>query len=316
MYCCLLSFAFSCPIIGQQGVQDRSITSDDFAEKRPAPVRGTSRPRRANYKFVRSEKKVVQSRPTAAESSAKTAKPVIEPVVSEIGVTMWRLRPPQEKESGHFFEVVDGSKGRQMWLAERVSIDTPFKSGEKIRFAIESSVEGYLYVFNRETFADGSLGVPYMIFPESVRDDNSVGPGILVDIPDQRDDVPYFNITPQGPNYTGELLTVVIAPKPLAGIRLDRDGKVTSTEELSNLEFGTEAEVFSRADIDDKIYSKAEFESACGGRTRRGKTEKSGSPCGITSRKLTRDEPLPQTIFRAQSVPGAPAVVFVKLAVL
>ncbi len=315
MYSCLLSFAFSCPVYGQQGTQDRSITSDDFAEKRPATARSSSRQRRAKYNFVRSEKRPARGPRASPGSGTKNTKPV-EPVVSEIGVTMWRLRPPQENERGHLFEVVDGAKGRQMWLAERVGIETRFRPGEKIRFAIESSVEGYLYVFNRETFADGSLGVPYMIFPESIRDDNSVGPGILVDIPDQRDDVPYFNITPQGPNYAGELLTVVIASKPLTEIKLERDGKVTSREELNNIEFGAETEVFSRADIEDKIYSQAEVESACGGRARRTNTQKSVSPCGITSRKLTRDEPLPQSIFRARTTPGSPSVIFFKLAVL
>ena len=302
--CLIVTVVFD-PAYGQDTLQNRSITSDDFASKRPA-ARTSGRSRRARYSFLRAEKNVAQNRRSSPRSSP--AKATVPPVVSEIGVTMWRLRPPQKNETGHFFEVIDGSRGRHMWLAERVGPDTGFKPGEKIRFAIESSLTGYLYVFNRETSTDGSLGAPSLIFPDSIRDDNSVGPGVLVDIPDQRDDVPYFNITPQGPNYAGELLTVVITTKPLTDLKVERDGTVVSVDDLLNLEFNADVEVFSRTDTEDKFYSKIEADAACGGRSRGGK-----EPCGLASRKLTRDEPLPQAIFRAKSQPGEPVVVFVKL---
>ena len=301
---CLIVITIFCPVYGQDIPQDRSITSDDFANKRPAAR--TSRSRRARYSFVRAERNLAQNRRSAPRPNP--VKAAAAPVVSEIGVTMWRLRPPQKNENGHFFEVIDGTRGRSMWLAERVNVDTGFKAGEKVRFAIESSLVGYLYVFNRELATDGSLGAPSLIFPESIRDDNSVGPGILVDIPDQRDDVPYFNITPHAANYSGELLTVVITPKPLTNLKLERDGTVVSVDDLLNLEFNADVEVFSRTDTEDKFYSKTEADSACGGRSRGGK-----EPCGLASRKLTRDEPLPQTIFRAKSAAGEPVVVFVKL---
>ncbi len=303
--------------IGQQDIRERSITSDDFAQRRPSPKRRAARQKKATYSFVRTEKNLAQQRTDGNSNRvigpAKASAPTI---ISEIGITMWRLRPPLQNEIGHLFEVVDIDKTRKMWLAERVGINSEFRSGDKIRFAIESSLVGYLYVIDRETFIDGSLGPPFLIFPESMRDDNSVGPGVLVDIPDQRDDVPYFNMTPQSAGYTGELLTVVISPKPLTNLSLDRDGKITSIDEFSKLEFGSEADIFSRADVQDKLFSKSESESSCGGKTRRSARKGTAeNPCGITSRKLTRDEPLPQTIYRARTLAGEPAVVFIKLAV-
>jgi len=187
--------------------------------------------------------------------------------------------------------------------------------GDKIRFAIESSKPGYLYVFDRETYTDGTFGPPQMIFPESSRDHNWVAPGILVDIPDQREDVPYFNISPQKGNYTGELLTVIVADKPLTQLKLDRKGYVVNIAVLSELESDTEVETFSRPVDTDKIYSKTEANSACGVKARQLEREKpKDKPCGETLTQLTRDGSLPQSIFQVKTAPGQPKVAFITLA--
>ncbi len=306
--CCILFTGIA--VNAQDGVKSRSITSDDFAAQRPDTPRSSRRSRpskrkRHKYNFVRADRRRATSKPTS--SAVK---------ITEIGVTGWRLRPPRAKENGQLLPVIDSNKLRQMWLAERVGIDTTFSAGDKIRFAVESSDVGYLYVFDRETHADGSLGIPYLIFPENSLDDNSVGPGMIVDIPDQRDDVPYFNINPKNPNYSGEMLTVIISPTPITNFKTDRDGKLANSEYLTELEFGTEVELYSRADTADKIFSKSESESTCGSATRRSEQSKAaGKPCGVRSRQLTRDEPLPQSIYRVKGTTGQPAVAFVKLVV-
>jgi hypothetical protein len=229
---------------------------------------------------------------------------------------MWKLRPPKKGETGYLMPVVLANKQRDMWLAERMASDTVFKVGDKVRLAVESSTVGYLYVFDRESYADGSFGEPYMIFPESPRDDNSVRPGVLIDIPDQRDDVPYFNINPREANYTGEMLTVLISPEPLKNIVTDAKGRMTNSEMLSLIEGEMDVAIFSRTDAENKIYSKAESESACGPKTRQLERDIiGGKPCGTQTRQLTRDEPLPQSIYQVKGFVGEPAAVFVKLSV-
>jgi hypothetical protein len=204
-----------------------------------------------------------------------------------------------------------------MWIAERVPLDTVFSAGDRVRLAIESSDSGYLYVFGRETYADGSFGAPYPIFAGSKGSVYGVRPGMLFDIPDQREDTPYFKITPKRPDHNGELITIIVSPKPYEDLALDKNGELKNTDILSQLEFGSEVEIFSRTDTLDKIFSKSESEATCGVKTRELVRESptGGGPCGTRSRQLSREDALPQTIFRVRSQSGKPAVAFVKLAV-
>ena len=201
-----------------------------------------------------------------------------------------------------------------MWTAERVNPETGFQAGDRVRLAIEASDAGYLYVIDSEIYSDGSFGAPYLIFPASTDEDNSVKPGLLVDIPDQTEDLPYFLISPKKDKYEGELLTVIISPKPLTNLKTDKDGKIKNLDELINLEIDAEAEIYSRDDNEDKIYVQAEADAACGAKTRQLTRESSAAnPCGTKTRQLTREEPLPQTIYRVKTVAGQPSVAFVKL---
>ncbi len=316
---CCISVAAVGIAAAQDGVQTRSITSDDFASQRPAKSEAPGRkplaakPKSVTYKFARVDKNVIHSKkkipkPKADNLAAK---------VTEIGVTVWKLRPPRQSETGAFLlPVLDDNQESKMWLAERVATDTMFNVGDRVRFAIESSDSGYLYVFGRETYSDGSFGAPYAVFSGSRTDDNVVRPGMLFDIPDQREDHPYFKMRSEKPNYSGEMLTIIISPKPLSELTLGKDGTLKNGESLANLEFGSEVEIFSRTDTADKIYSKAESESSCGVKTRELVREPSAAkPCGVSSRQLSREEPLPQSIYRVKAVAGQPAVAFVKLAI-
>jgi hypothetical protein len=314
-------------IIGQDGSGTRSITSDDFASKRPASAEGavagkkvtkkaskhasTARAKPPQYAFVRSEKNVSRARPPKAAAAVKG------PLRSlDIGVTLWRLRPPHKSEAGAFLlPVLDDDHERTMWLAERVPIDTVFNPGDRLRFAVESSAAGYIYVFGREMYSDGSFGKPYTIFGGSGAE-GSVRPGMLFDIPDQQEDLPYLLITPKKVNYIGELLTIIIAPRPTDQLALDKDGKLKNGDNLSQIEFGSEAEVYSRSDAENTIFTKAEADASCGVKTRELVREQPGTdPCAAHARELTREEALPQTIYRIKAQSGKPAVAFVKLTV-
>lgn len=295
----------------QDGVQTRSIVSDDFANQRPAKVdpggkrTAPVKRKRYTYKFVRAIKPKKQPARTAAAK------------VTDIGVTFWKLRPPRASEAGLLLmPVLDDNKERKMWLAERVAVDSVFDAGDRIRFAVESSDAGYLYVFGREAYADGSFGAPYPVFAASRTGENLVRPGMLFDIPDQREDLPYLRMNPKQTNYAGELLTVIVSSKPLTSLLAVEEGKLLNGNELADLEFGTAVEIFSRTDEADKFYSQAEANSACGVRTRELQRESSvTNPCGNKYRELTRDQALPQSIFRIKARPGQPAVAMIKLAV-
>lgn len=326
----IVFLTFASAAFAQDNPQTRSITSDDFASQRPAagsaglpdknnqgknkPNTKSPKSKKAVYKYVRQDKSVnraknVQRRPKVKPNVAAN-KPE---KVSEVGITMWKLRPSRSLDNGYKLPVLVNDI-RQLWTAERVDPETNFQAGDRVRLAIESSDVGYLYVIDSEIYSDGGFGAPYLIFPASTDEDNSVKPGLLVDIPDQTEDLPYFVISPKKDNYEGELLTVIISPKPLLNLKTEKDGKIKNLDELIDLEIDAEAEIYSRTDEQNKIYVQAEAEAACGSKTRQLTRESSTTnPCGTKSRQLTREEPLPQTIYRVKTIAGQPSVAFVKL---
>lgn len=317
---CGLVLGFASFFFAQDNTQTRSITSDDFVSQRPTDKTANSKnnrkntkpkTRRATYKYIRRDKNV--SRKKQAQPTTKNTTTNKPEKVSEIGVSVWKLRPSRSSDGGYKLPVLVNNL-RQMWTAERVNPDTPFQAGDRVRLAIESSDSGYLYVIDSEIYSDGSFGEPFLIFPAAPGEDNSVKPGLLVDIPDQTEDLPYFLINPKQANYTGELLTVIVSPKPLTNLKIDAGGKIKNTDALIDLETNADAEIFSRNDNQDKIYTQTEAESACGSKSRQLVGEKTTEkPCGVKTRQLTREEPLPQSIYRVKTQAGEPAVAFVKL---
>ena len=326
----ILSALMSIAAFSQDGgPQTRSATSDAFRAKRPpaaAPANSRARPPRPStkYRYVRTERNIAGSRPAAKSTTTakpKTAQPDKTPkTLSEIGFTMWKLRPPAEGEAG-FYIPVELSEGKvAQWLAERVGVNSRFKLEDRVRLAIESSVDGYLYIVNRETYSDGSVGDPYLIFPTAADGDNTVGPGLLFDIPDQRDEFPYFNVKPRDESklsvYDGEHITIIISRRPLTGLDADpKTDKLLKTAALEKLEETAESELFERTDTEDRIFTKTEADSTCGATTRGLERQKSsGKSCG-RAKYLSRDDAQPQTLFRVLTDANQTVVAFVKLAV-
>ncbi len=310
-----LLFLFGSIAFAQDVTQSRSITSDDFIKQRPVNKKARPSDKKQinskTYKFVRQEKKIARRKTVPVKPKAiPQSKPA---KVSEVGVTMWKLRPSRSSDAGFKLPVMVNDL-RQMWTAERVNPDTVFQAGDRVRLAIESSDSGFLYIINSEIYSDGTFGEPSLIFPALTDEDNSVQPGLLVDIPDQTEDFPYFVITPKKDNYAGELLTVIISPKPISNLKTDEDGKITNLDELIELEISADAEIYSRNDTQDKVYTQAEANAVCGSKKRQLTREKSTvNPCGAKTRQLTRQEPLPQTIYRVKTPAGQPAVAFIRL---
>ena len=92
------------------------------------------------------------------------------------------------------------------WTPERVETGTTFSVGERVRLSIESPRAGYLYVIDREQYADGSTSDPYLIFPTlRIRGgNNSVRAGKVIELPDRN----AFKLTPLCSDYEGERLTI------------------------------------------------------------------------------------------------------------
>ena len=247
----LLILAVSLPLVAHPQ-EDRSIKSNDFTDKRPKAKRRTGPPPKPK---------------TYHQASPPLAKPIDKssPSTLKVGITIWKVERVREGES--FKEV-----------PRRVEADTRFHEGDLLRLSIESPRTGYLYVIDRDWFADGSSGgETNLIFP-LLGEDNELQAGKLIDIPTSHDT---FKASPKA-NQTGEMLTIIVTSKPLS-LPLSKKFLPISSAQLAEWE---------------KMWSgmTERFEMNGGaGLTRTIEEQEAASTTG--SRQLTRDDPSPQTIY-------------------
>src|SRR5215475_146344 len=152
-----------------------------------------------------------------------------------VGVTLWRLRPANRSDSGERLIVHDDSAVSE-WLPERISATTRLVQGDRLRISVEAVRAGYLYVIDREQYADGTLGEPYLIFPtkRTSGGDNQVAIGRLLEIPAQDDSPPFFTMKKSRADHVAEVLSVLVTPTPLEDVHItDKAQKLTDAQVAS-----------------------------------------------------------------------------------
>lgn len=218
----------------------------------------------------------------------------------EIGITVWRLRPARATDEGGRLLVLDGMK-QTPYTPERIEAGTPLNIGDRVRITVESPRPGFLYIVDREQYADGSLGEPMLIFPtkQTRGGDNRVMPGRLIDIPAQEDQYSYFTAQPAGErrDQVAEVLTVILTPQPLP------------------LTIGSQPLRLTAAQVSewDKLWGGvAETLELVGGagRTWTNEEKLAGAANG---RQLTQAGPPPQTVYRVARKAGGSLLVTVPL---
>jgi hypothetical protein len=149
-----------------------------------------------------------------------------------VGVTIWRLRPANRSDSGERLIVHDDNAVKE-WLPERISANTRLVQGDRLRISVEAVRSGYLYVIDREQYADGTLGEPYLIFPttRTSAGDNKIAVGRLLEIPAQDDSPPFFTMKKSRPDHVAEVLSVLVTLAPLEGVHItDKAQKLTEAQ--------------------------------------------------------------------------------------
>ena len=211
-----------------------------------------------------------------------------------VGVTIWRLRPANRSDSGQRLIVHDDSSTKE-WLPERISAGTRLVQGDRLRISVEAVRAGYLYVINREQYADGSVSEPYLIFPTTRTGggDNQVAVGRLLEIPAQDDAPPFFTMKKSRPDHVAEVVSVLVTPTQLEGLQInDKAQKLTDAQvakwenawgsSVGRLEMATAGQAWTKEEKDS------------------------------TTRALTASGPAPQLLFyRPMVKPTEP--IFVKL---
>jgi len=267
---------FAMAAIAQEG-NTRQIWNTEIQKKRPA---GTgAAPAAPRYKPL---------------AQAKSAIPSGDGTV--VGVTLWRMRDPKPSDgTGTRLLVLEGDRSREQ-TPERVDSSMPLGNGDEVRLTVEVPSTGYLYVIDRERYADGKMSDPYLIYPneQTRQGDNVVAPGRLVEIPDRRDRINVFTIRPNRPDQIAEVLSLLVSPEPIPNLKAGHDPlKLDAT-----LYGGWEKKWAVKAEI-------AELDGGSG----KSITEKENK-VGAT---LTKDDPLPQTLYHVGVKPGSAVLLEIPL---
>ncbi len=273
---CLFAF------VQDQGA--RQIVPEEFVKSRPARSTASSA-KRASYKPATAKTATSGSKADAAGAM-------------QLGLTVWRLRPSNTADAGARI-IVHHDNEAEEWTPECVEANTPMRMGERIRFSFESPQAGYLYVIDREQYADGSMGEPLLIFPTTRTrgGDNQVAPGRVIEIPGQEDRPNYFTLRQSRADQTGEMLIVIVTPQPIEGIAIGAKPLPLAPAQVAGWEkqWGALTERFEMAGGAGKTWTKAEQEAGAN-----------------ATRQLTQDDPGPQTIYRVAVKPGSPLLVKVQ----
>jgi hypothetical protein len=280
----LLPFA---AITRSQDAGSRQIVLEEFTKARPAAT-STKAPGPSGTKI---------KKPTSAKGPRYVRKtPAVlvalkaNSEVMEIGVTIWRLRPGVGNDGGARVLVMEEAQPTE-WTPQRIEADTPLKVGERVRLSIESPRAGYLYVIDREQYADGSYGDAYLIFPtlRTRGGDNQVRAGKLIDIPAQEDNPSYFTLvpSPSRSDQVAEILSIIVTSEPIRGQRLtDRPLKLSKYDVAQwEASVSTQVERFEMVGGAGMPWSRVEMEASAAG----------------SARILTQEEPTPQTVYRIGS---------------
>jgi len=279
--------------IAQEQAGSKGIRAIDVVERPTSPSR----------KAVPAKNRARRRRPQSSESQRSRTysssqkylrnRPARGMEYAKVGVTIWRLQGDGSKG----FEQV----GEEAQTLEQVEASTQLTIGSNLRLGIEPLTrDGYLYVIDREQFADNIYGPPRLIFPtlRTRKGNNFVRKNERVLIPRRPS---YFRINPSstGKTQVAEVLTIILSPtRLLLPAALSENVMMLSTEQFKEWETKWLAPV-----------NKLEMEYGAGKTT----NAKDLGQAGEEAQQLTDEDPLPQTVYRTVIKKGNPLLVTVPL---
>jgi hypothetical protein len=235
---------------------------------------------------------LVAQRPAAPAAAPKptVATPANPTVRGLVGVTLWRLRPAHTTDRREIRALIQ-EDGRDLgdWTPERIPADSPILEGQRLRISVESGEDGYLYLVDRDEYADGTKSDPYLIFPTTRTrgGDNHVRPGVVIQIPAAEDDPNYFKVERSRADQVNEVITILVSPRPIPGIGNTRNRMKLREDQMTEWEKQSKTKAYQLEAVGQagKVLTVAEQAASRGG-------------------VLTQADPLPQTMYRVDAKPG------------
>lgn len=242
---------------------------------------------------------LMEKRPAASGAPVKKVPAGAAVKGALVGVTLWNMRRSKPEDTREIRAMIHEESGDTELTPERVSSNSPLKEGQRVRVSVESAEAGYLYIIDRDLYADGTKSPAYLIFPTTRTrgGDGHVKPGMVVEIPEPTDTPSYFTIHRSKPNQVSETLTILVSPKPIAGVHIGRQRVEISDTQLAAWEKQWQAKTIKleAKGLEGKSYTVAEKQAATGGKP------------------LTGSDPAPQTMYQIDSKPGSPVLLQVPL---
>jgi hypothetical protein len=277
--------------------------------RRPASNSNTS----LNNQAEKNEKP--EALETDAEPLYRRTSPTLPVAGQDIGITIWRLRRSVISDPRIVIQRVESKRITHPKLRsnaettdltpERITVDAPLFNHELIQISVEATSGNYLYVINREQYAEPetTYGTPYLVFPtmRTNRGLNRIEPGTIINFPAMTDDPPYFEVEHSSPKHVGEEITFVISPVPITAL----DGK-TDQVELSDAQFREIAQWRAETGRIDLATGVGKTQTA----------DESGAAKASSSeeaKRLRHNSAMPQMIFRVARERTEPCVVTIIL---
>jgi hypothetical protein len=287
---CLIALLLTSAAALAQSSDTRAIVPESVVLARPKPSAAPVQKPPVRPQYAPVDASVTQSLRKAAADSR------------QVGVTIWKLRPGAPSDlagTGARILVQEDSTSTE-WVPERLGVEAVLREGDRVRLTVESPDSGFLYVIDRERYANGLRGDPYLIFPTTrTRDgDNRVTGGKLIDIPDQGDRPNFFTLRNSRADQSGEELTILLTKEPLEGVQIGAKPIALSKEQVATWEKRWGSGSVQRFELSGgagKPWTKAEQEAAS------------------ATRLLAQDDPPPQTVYRVVAKESDPVLLKVQL---
>lgn len=253
----------------------RALVDLNLVKRRPA---GAGRPRPVQY------------RPVSMAANAGAAGPG----QMLVGVTFWRMRTvrPGDDPDTRILLLDEGVEVEQ--VPERIEAGTPLKPGERVRLSVEVPSTGYLYVLDRESYANGTTGPAHLIYPnfQTRPGENAVAAGRQIEIPHHADRIPSFKLVKSRPDHVGETLIVMVSPQPLS--KLETSSRIPPVIDDALV-----------AEWEAKFGFQVDHHELVGGASMpwtAAEKRSSDDP----NHRLTQDDALPQSVYAVKAKPGQP----------
>jgi hypothetical protein len=283
-------------ILGQDGT--KSIKSEEYLGKRPesskAEAPSPSSPARNQ------QRSSPRSHVYTVDKNFPVGLPPRDQEYVRIGVTMWRFSPNQCAIPNCPLPAAD--KGLIDTAAgTRIDDSAALSTGERVRLGLESlSHDGFVYVIDREQYADGTFGDPYLIFPtKNIHNgSNYARPGLQIQLP-RAEGCFCVKSRSQQRILAADNLIVIVSPQPLL-----------SSDEIGSREIALPARLAAYVGRADKErVHRGTLKDGAG--LARSATEQAAGTKGLfdTEPVLTQSDLPPQNVYQSL-VPRGSAAVF------